>query len=667
MPAPPTTKGSGLAQQRANGAGLKYSAAGKTFEANLRDQPQHQVQRRVRQRGPTFKQMDGKKRKAPADGGGEVEGEGDEGMEVEGVEGAEEDDSEDEEGGAGGSKGKNPKKRNDSSTGRKRIAIEYIDDKPRRHVTFTKRKGGLMKKGYELSTLTGTDVLILIVSESGLVYHFSTPALSGIIHHDRGKDLISAALKGELDDPERASAVAAAHAAAASKEATPAPAPSGPGRQNSYGELPIPPSLAGAGAGAVDPALAGMHLPSVIATSVPGSAADGGGFAGYASATELPIPPPQYTNLPSPINFANYPGAATSLAGSESIPSPFLPMPPNSYSPSSSTFTIPRPSAAPAPVPLGLPYPPGHPLHPAPPPSHPQQPSPFDLARQSHAQAFANYQAAAPFSRTGSYVLPDPAAALAPPPPPPPAQGVKRRLSAAAEAEVEGEGGGGEGWERRVRERREGVEAGPEGIEGRKEGWAEKAREALDEAKKLRTLPLSLRAHAYSLLASLPLPPPLPSSTTPTERAYALLPDTDTNDATLAYAALERMCARAGVDGDVEGEMDGVVGEYFGRWVAKELAPLPAPFRAAAMSAHKPYMVALFDFLEAHGLISAQTSARLARFEKEKEVEGLGGERRARLYGSLQGEGGEGGMKQEGEGEGAAAGEGETEAEGAEA
>ncbi|CAG8714946.1 3252_t:CDS:2, partial [Ambispora leptoticha] len=52
--------------------------------------------------------------------------------------------------------------------GRRKIKIEYIDDKSRRHITFSKRKAGIMKKAYELSTLTGTQVLLLVVSETGL-------------------------------------------------------------------------------------------------------------------------------------------------------------------------------------------------------------------------------------------------------------------------------------------------------------------------------------------------------------------------------------------------------------------------------------------------------------------------------------------------------------------
>lgn len=56
------------------------------------------------------------------------------------------------------------------TAGRRKIQIEYIQDKSRRHITFSKRKAGIMKKAYELSTLTGTQVLLLVVSETGTVY-----------------------------------------------------------------------------------------------------------------------------------------------------------------------------------------------------------------------------------------------------------------------------------------------------------------------------------------------------------------------------------------------------------------------------------------------------------------------------------------------------------------
>lgn len=79
-------------------------------------------------------------------------------------------------------------------SGRRKIKIEYIDDKSRRHITFSKRKAGIMKKAYELSTLTGTQVLLLVASETGHVYTFATPKLQPLITKQEGKNLIQACL-----------------------------------------------------------------------------------------------------------------------------------------------------------------------------------------------------------------------------------------------------------------------------------------------------------------------------------------------------------------------------------------------------------------------------------------------------------------------------------------
>lgn len=78
--------------------------------------------------------------------------------------------------------------------GRRKIKIEYIQDKSRRHITFSKRKAGIMKKAYELSTLTGTQVLLLVVSETGLVYTFTTPKLQPLVTKTEGKNLIQSCL-----------------------------------------------------------------------------------------------------------------------------------------------------------------------------------------------------------------------------------------------------------------------------------------------------------------------------------------------------------------------------------------------------------------------------------------------------------------------------------------
>ncbi|KAI8645778.1 hypothetical protein BD408DRAFT_411051 [Parasitella parasitica] len=91
-------------------------------------------------------------------------------------------------------------------SGRRKIKIEYIEDKNRRHITFSKRKAGIMKKAYELSTLTGTQVLLLVVSETGLVYTFTTVKLQPIVTKPEGKNLIQACLnapdaaQGESND-----------------------------------------------------------------------------------------------------------------------------------------------------------------------------------------------------------------------------------------------------------------------------------------------------------------------------------------------------------------------------------------------------------------------------------------------------------------------------------
>eukprot|EP01102_Stenamoeba_stenopodia_P007295 TRINITY_DN2040_c0_g1_i3.p1 TRINITY_DN2040_c0_g1~~TRINITY_DN2040_c0_g1_i3.p1 ORF type:complete len:140 (-),score=16.79 TRINITY_DN2040_c0_g1_i3:129-548(-) len=78
--------------------------------------------------------------------------------------------------------------------GRRKIKIEFIEDKSRRQITFSKRKAGLMKKAYELTTLTGTQALLLVASETGHVYTFATPKLQPFVTLPEGKNLIQACL-----------------------------------------------------------------------------------------------------------------------------------------------------------------------------------------------------------------------------------------------------------------------------------------------------------------------------------------------------------------------------------------------------------------------------------------------------------------------------------------
>ncbi|KAM7385861.1 hypothetical protein PAMP_001912 [Pampus punctatissimus] len=86
--------------------------------------------------------------------------------------------------------------------GRVKIKMEFIDNKLRRYTTFSKRKTGIMKKAYELSTLTGTQVLLLVASETGHVYTFATRKLQPMITSETGKALIQTCLNSP-DSPPR--------------------------------------------------------------------------------------------------------------------------------------------------------------------------------------------------------------------------------------------------------------------------------------------------------------------------------------------------------------------------------------------------------------------------------------------------------------------------------
>ncbi|CAI4048340.1 hypothetical protein N7582_004353 [Saccharomyces uvarum] len=81
-----------------------------------------------------------------------------------------------------------------TTTARQKQPIKYIENKTRRHVTFSKRRHGIMKKAYELSVLTGANILLLILANSGLVYTFTTPKLEPLVREDEGKNLIKACI-----------------------------------------------------------------------------------------------------------------------------------------------------------------------------------------------------------------------------------------------------------------------------------------------------------------------------------------------------------------------------------------------------------------------------------------------------------------------------------------
>ncbi|XP_070290959.1 serum response factor isoform X2 [Salvelinus sp. IW2-2015] len=86
--------------------------------------------------------------------------------------------------------------------GRVKIKMEFIDNKLRRYTTFSKRKTGIMKKAYELSTLTGTRSCYWWPAETGHVYTFATRKLQPMITSETGKALIQTCLNSP-DSPPR--------------------------------------------------------------------------------------------------------------------------------------------------------------------------------------------------------------------------------------------------------------------------------------------------------------------------------------------------------------------------------------------------------------------------------------------------------------------------------
>uniref|UniRef100_A0A672ZX79 Serum response factor n=1 Tax=Sphaeramia orbicularis TaxID=375764 RepID=A0A672ZX79_9TELE len=102
----------------------------------------------------------------------------------------------------GGSPGVPGAKPGKKTRGRVKIEMKFIGNKLRRYTTFSKRKTGIMKKAYELSTLTGTQVLLLVASETGHVYTFATRKLQPMITSETGKALIQTCLNSP-DSPPR--------------------------------------------------------------------------------------------------------------------------------------------------------------------------------------------------------------------------------------------------------------------------------------------------------------------------------------------------------------------------------------------------------------------------------------------------------------------------------
>ena len=80
--------------------------------------------------------------------------------------------------------------------GRKKMDLTYIQDKSRRLITLSKRKNGLMKKAFELATLTQSEVLVVVASQNNHVYTFATKKFNPLVESAQGKEMIQSLLEG---------------------------------------------------------------------------------------------------------------------------------------------------------------------------------------------------------------------------------------------------------------------------------------------------------------------------------------------------------------------------------------------------------------------------------------------------------------------------------------
>lgn len=58
--------------------------------------------------------------------------------------------------------------------GRGKVQMKRIENSASRQVTFSKRRNGLLKKAYELSVLCDAEVAVLIFSQKGRLFEFSS-------------------------------------------------------------------------------------------------------------------------------------------------------------------------------------------------------------------------------------------------------------------------------------------------------------------------------------------------------------------------------------------------------------------------------------------------------------------------------------------------------------
>ncbi|XP_076887921.1 MADS-box transcription factor 23-like [Bidens hawaiensis] len=83
--------------------------------------------------------------------------------------------------------------------GRGKIEIKKIENVSTRQVTFSKRRAGLLKKAHELSVLCDAEVGIIVFSNTGRLYEFSSSSMRGIIdRYNRATEPSTSQIQAEM-------------------------------------------------------------------------------------------------------------------------------------------------------------------------------------------------------------------------------------------------------------------------------------------------------------------------------------------------------------------------------------------------------------------------------------------------------------------------------------
>eukprot|EP00250_Pteridium_aquilinum_P019879 c24619_g3_i2 orf=669-1010(-) len=75
----------------------------------------------------------------------------------------------------------------------KKIKIKRIENATARQVTFSKRRGGLLKKAHDLAVMCDAEVGVIIFSGKGKLFQFASPSMQCVLdrYSKNGGDSVS--------------------------------------------------------------------------------------------------------------------------------------------------------------------------------------------------------------------------------------------------------------------------------------------------------------------------------------------------------------------------------------------------------------------------------------------------------------------------------------------